>query len=398
MTSYVKGDSRLIRDLNVAVILDIVRDAGEISRTEIARRSKLSPPAVTVLINDLLAQELIVEVGKAPSTGGRRRRLIALNPDGRYFIGVDIGATKIHGGLLDFSGQILCSEEAPTQSGISPKDTVISVIEKLITRSGVVKEKTFGIGLGIPGVVNPETKIATFSPGVGWENRDIGGEIAEATCTPVWVDNEANTKVHGERWKGALKGINNGACFTIGNGIGVGLLLNQQIYHGKQGAAGEIGYWLLNFDERIQGQPGYGPLESFAAGAGIVQRTKEYIAANPELASSLGSADLSAKAVFAAAQKGDPAGAKIVSETTCMLGVAIANLSSLLDLERVVLSGGITRAGDALLDPIKEIVDDLAPYPPEIVISELQETAGVLGAAHGFLVQNQTYIKYNKAF
>ena len=79
-----------------------------------------------------------------------------------------------------------------------------------------------------------------------------------------------------------------------------------------------------------------------------------------------------------------------------MLGIAIANLSSLLDVERVVLSGGITRAGSILLDPIKEIVEALAPYPPEIVISELQETAGVLGAAHGFIVQDQTYINFNK--
>ena len=396
MTTYVKGDSRLIKDLNVAVILEIVSDAGEISRTEIARRSKLSPPAVTVIINDLLEKGLILEVGKAPSTGGRRRRLISLNPDGRYFIGVDIGATKIHGGLLDFTGELLCNLETPTDSQIPTKEVVISVIENLMSKSKVPRKKILGIGLGIPGVVNPENRIATFSPGVGWENRDIGGEIYEAVGIPVWVDNEANTKVHGEQWKGALKDINNGVCLTIGNGIGMGLLLNQRVYHGKRGASGEIGYWLLNFGESIQRNPGYGHLESFAAGSGIVQRTKDYLGANQQVTSSLRGMELSAKAVFEAAQNNDPVGVKIIEETTRMLGIAIANLSSLLDVERVVLSGGITRAGSILLDPIKEIVEALAPYPPEIVISELQETAGVLGAAHGFIVQDQTYINFNK--
>jgi len=396
VTTYVKGDARLIKDLNVAVILEIIRDAGEISRTEIARRSKLSPPAVTVIINDLLEKGLILEVGKAPSTGGRRRRLISLNPEGRYFIGVDVGATKIHGGLLDFTGELLCSLEVPTDNGIPHKHVVISVIEDLISSSKVPREKVLGIGLGIPGVVNPTNRIATLSPGVGWENRNIGGEISEAIGIAVWVDNEANAKVHGERWKGALKDVNNGVCLTIGNGIGMGLLLTQRVYHGKQGAAGEIGYWLLNFGESIQRNQGYGHLESFAAGSGIVQRAKDLLVGDQQAPSTLRGMELSAKEVFEAAQGKDPVAVKVIEETTRMLGVAIANISSLLDVERVVLSGGITRAGSILLDPIKAIVDTLAPYPPEIVISELQETAGVLGAAHGFIVQDQTFINFNK--
>lgn len=397
MTSkYVKGDSQLIKELNAALILDIVREAGEISRIDIAKKSKLSPPAVSVIIAELLERDLLLEVGKAPSTGGRRPRLLTFNPQAGYLVGVDVGSTKMLGGVVDLGGNITTTLEWPTTKSEAPLERLIKLIQELITKSNLNPEKILGVGVGIPGVVDPQDKVATFSPGVGWDNINIAQEVSQAIGLPVWTDNEANAKVQGEFWKGELQGVRQGLCLTIGHGIGVGLLLNGEVYLGKQGAAGEIGYWLLNDSRPIRRPEGYGELESYAAGAGIVARAQAYLDDHPEEESILRMAPLTAKTVFDAAREMDIIAQKIVNETTKTLGIAIANLSSLLDIETVVLSGGITRAGDMLRQPIENVVNTLTPYPPKIVISELQERAGILGAAHGFMIQNRTHIIYSE--
>ncbi len=137
-------------------------------------------------------------------------------------------------------------------------------------------------------------------------------------------------------------------------------------------------------------------MESFAAGAGIVARAQAYLDDHPEEESILRTVHLTAKAVFDAAREMDIIAQRIINETTKTLGIAIANLSSLLDIETVVLSGGITHAGEILRKPIENVVNTLTPYPPKIVISELQEKAGILGAANGFMVQNRTHIIYSE--
>lgn len=397
MTSkYVKGDSQLIKELNAALILDIVRKAGEISRIEIAKKSKLSPPAVSVIIAELLEKDLLLEVGKAPSTGGRRPRLLTFNPEAGYLIGVDVGSTKMLGGVVDLGGNITTTLECPTIDCEAPLERLINLVQELMTNSELGPEKIIGVGLGIPGVVHPRNKVATFSPGVGWDDINIAQEVSQAIALPVWIGNEANAKVQGEFWKGELQGVSQGLCLTIGHGIGVGLLLNREIYLGKQGAAGEIGYWLLNDSRPIRRPEGYGELESFAAGAGIVARAQAYLDDHPEEESILRTVHLTAKAVFDAAREMDIIAQRIINETTKTLGIAIANLSSLLDIETVVLSGGITHAGEILRKPIENVVNTLTPYPPKIVISELQEKAGILGAANGFMVQNRTHIIYSE--
>ena len=393
---YVKGDSQLIKELNAALILDIVRDAGEISRIAIAKKSKLSPPAVSVIIAELMEKGLLLEVGKAPSTGGRRPRLLTYNPEAGYHIGVDIGSTKMLGGVVDLGGNITLTLERPSSPIEDPMNQLVTLIQDLITNSGLNREKILGVGLGIPGVVNPCDRIATFSPGVGWDNINISDQVSAMIDLPVWTQNEANAKVQGEYWKGKLQGVTHGLCLTIGHGIGMGLLLNGEVYYGKKGAAGEIGYWLLNGYRPIRRPEGYGELESFAAGAGIVARAQAYLDEHPSEDSILRHNPLTAKAVFNGAREMDIVAQKIVNETTKTLGIAIANVASLLDVEVVVLSGGITRAGEILREPIENVVNTLTPYPPRIVLSELQEKAGILGAANGFRVQNKTYISYSE--
>ena len=263
----------------------------------------------------------------------------------------------------------------PTVGPGTPLERLVDLIEELITQSGLKREKILGVGLGIPSVVDPRSKVASFSPGVGWDNVNIVERVRQAVNLPVWADNEANAKVLGEAWKGGLRGVNHGACITIGHGIGIGLLLGKEVYLGKHGAAGEIGYWLLSDAFPIKRPDGYGPLESFAAGAGIAARAEAYLARYPNANSILRHKPITAKTVFDAAREQDGIAQKVVEETTRMLGIAVANLASLLDLETVVLSGGLTLAGELLRRPIETVVNNLTPYPPEIVISELQEQA-----------------------
>ncbi len=393
---YVKGDSQLIKELNATLVLDIIREEGMISRTEISKKTKLSPPTVSVIIAELLEKGLILEVGKAPSTGGRRPRLLTFNPRAGYLIGIDIGSTKMLGGIVDLGGTVYRTIENPTIGPETPMNRLLQLIEDLLEQSGSKRKKILGIGLGIPGVVDPHKKVAAFAPGVGWDNINVAETVSQAVNLPVWADNEANIKVLGEAWKGHLRGVQHGACLTIGRGIGIGLLLNREVYLGKRGAAGEIGYWLLNDAASIARPKSYGALESFAAGAGIAARAKAYLENNPGAETILRNQPLTAKAVFDAAREIDAVAQKIIAETTKTLGIAVANLSSLLDIETVVLHGRISLAGEILRGPIETIVNTLTPYPPKIVISELQEKAGILGAARGFMIQNKTRIIYSE--
>ena len=401
---FLKGSAKLMQKMNTSLILQIIQERGPISRTELAKLTNLSHPAVSALLAPLLEDGIVKEVGTAASTGGRPPRLLQFNAKAGFLIGVDVGGTTMAGAVVDLAGNILHRENRASAMGERSIAILIELIDSLIQLSDMPPAGLRGIGLGIPGVTDSKGQKVSHAPGVGWESLDIGKIITERFGAPFFADNDVNCFARGELWRGALRGVENGAAITIGTGIGVGLVLNGHVYQGSNNAAGEVGYWLLGALGPIEKSTGFGPLESIAAGPGIARQAIQELTGDPEKGPKLRelvAGDLSritAKEVFEAALLDDAYCQELVKQTTTYLGILVANLASLLDVERVVLGGGLSRAGNQLIVPIREIVEKLSPYAPQIELSELQEDGAILGAVSGVLGLGETSIHFSEVY
>lgn len=309
---------------------------------------------------------------------------------GQYVLAIDVGGTNMVGAVLDLTGKLVYQGHTFSQGNELAEVRLVRLIEELLRGSGFNKEQFVGIGLGVPGVTDTTGQWVTLAPGLGWHEFNLGKLLEDTFCLPVWADNDVNAFLKGEHLMGSMVNVQNGIAITIGTGIGAGLLLNGEIYRGSRGAAGEMGYWVLDPSTRIQDQRGYGQFESFAAAPGITKRAQALIEKNTHQSPLLDLADgdltkITAEKVFLAAHLGDEQAEQVVNDTVAVLGTTLANLSSVLDVEKIVIGGGVAEAGERLIGPIQERVNQLSPYPPTITKSSLGSLAIIIGAAAGLL-------------
>lgn len=414
--AIVRGTGQLIRDLNRSRILECFVGGGPLSRVDVAERTGISLPAVSQLVAELEEQHLLVRVGMGESSGGRRPVLYEYNPRVAYVIGLDMGGTKIAGGVSDLQGNLLASARTSTHGGTAGNGSagdlhrrVKRFVTALLDDAGIDLSKVMGIGIGVPGIPDASGREIRLAPGLaGRDGRDAPSDTADLQGgsdslvqyleselgRPVYVDNDVNMIVRGERWKGALRGVDHGLCVTVGTGIGAGLLLDGQVYRGARGAAGEIGYWLIGSLGPVLRPKGYGPLERFAAGPGIARRYRRLVEErNGENA--LPVEQVTARETAEAALEGDEDALLVWRETVDVLGVALANLASLVDPETIVIGGGVAGAPEELfLGPLREVITTLTPYPPRIVGWQLGERAGIYGAVSMVVHSRRSSISY----
>lgn len=418
-----RGTGKLIKSLNRSRILEHLQQAGPLSRVDLAHRTGISLPAVSHLVREMQDEGLVVCVGEGESSGGRRPALFAYNARLAYVVGLDLGASKLAGGISDLEGNLVATATISTHAGGSSsqpvEERVKGLVLDLLEKARLDLDKVMGIGIGVPGIPDPEGRVVSLAPGLarpvspaegggqsveenGAENEQVPlGEYLRAELErPVHMENDVNTILRGEHWKGALQGVSDGACVMVGTGVGVGLLVNGQVYRGAHGAAGEIGYWLIGALGPIVRSAGYGPLETFAAGPGIARRFVSRMQAlgRPSMVWDLAGGKeeaITARIVADAASMGDPLALEVWRETAEVVGVALANLCSLADPEVLVIGGGVARAPKHLfLDPVRQIVETLVPYPPKVVASDLGEQAGILGAVATVLDSRRDSISY----
>jgi len=293
------------------------------------------------------------------------------------------------GAVVDEQGNILFRSTIASHGKGEPLARLVGLIQNLrkwIEVKGDVE--VVGVGLGVPGVVHADGDTVSVCPGLDWEQVAVRQLVQEQVGLPVWLDNDLNAITLGEIWQGSLKDVDNGICVAIGTGLGAGIQIKGEVYRGSHGASGEIGLWAL-FGSQEDGQSHEATLESYVAGPGILRRALA-------CSSSCGERSYcTAEDVFAAAVQGDEVAQKIVHETTTILGTAIANTALLLDVQRIVFTGGVSQVGSQLLVPVKNMISRLVPFAPEVVLSTLGLDAGLLGTAYGFFQSNQGPIKEN---
>ncbi len=357
-------EKKIVRNQNKDSILDLIRWTPEgISRAEIAQRRGVSRATVSAIVDGLIGSGLVFERGVGASRGGRRPIVLEINPDAGRVVGVDIGATHVVVVVTDLCGHVLAETEAPSDVARGTEITLSQVyaqVEATLRQANCDLREVKAVGVGVPGPVIA-AQGAVSSPPImpGWDGFPIRQRLEEHWRKPITLDNDADLGALGEWTFGAGRGE---ACLVyikIGTGIGCGILLDGQIYHGVLGTAGEIGHVTISEDGPPCTCGNYGCLEAMAGGRAIAQRAQLAVKAGQRtlLAERQLSGEITARDVAEAAQAGDVVSQQLLSDAGRHIGSALASLINLLNPGLILIGGGVAEAGGFLLDPVREAVN-----------------------------------------
>ncbi len=304
-----------------------------------------------------------------------------------YAFGIDVGGTTIKHGLFNGKGELLESWEIPTRTEENGKNILPDIAASI---RGKMKEKSItaadvkGVGIGVPGPVL-EGGIVNSCVNLGWGVVDVQEELSKALeGIPVEVGNDANVAALGECWKGAGRGYKNMIMVTLGTGVGGGVIINGRILPGSHGAGGEIGHITVNKHEEDACNCGKkGCLEQYASATGVVRMAKRYLAKSKKTTVLKDDETLSAKTVFDAAKANDAAALDVVEQFGERLGTALAAINCVVDPEVVVIGGGVSKAGQIILDVVQKYYIPAAFNACRnclFKLAELGNEAGMYGA------------------
>jgi glucokinase len=307
----------------------------------------------------------------------------------KIYMGVDLGGTSIKVGICDENGKLLHQMEGPTEAEGGPEVVIKHIadyVREIVASSSYDWDQVAGIGAGIAGFLDIEEGVVKLSGNLGWRDVPVKKMLEAQLGKTVKIDNDANVAALGEAWGGAGAGIPNLVCYTLGTGVGGGIIINSKIYQGSKGVAGELGHISIVPDlEAIQcGCGQMGCLETVSSATGIIRMAKDAVERGDKTTLSLFEV-IQAKEVFEAAKLGDEAALRIVNRAAFYLGKSMATLAVILNPQRFILGGGVSKAGEILFQPVREIFKKYTPEPAQegvdIVPATLGNDAGVIGAA-----------------
>lgn len=305
----------------------------------------------------------------------------------KYLFGVDIGGTTIKMGFFDNEGELLDKWEIPTNTennGSSILSDIAEAVKAKLAEKDSSLDEVEGVGVGVPGPVGDDGTIYKCV-NLGWGVFNAQTELSGLLDgVRVKVGNDANVAALGEMYKGGGVGYNNIVMVTLGTGVGGGVIIDGKILSGANGAAGEIGHIAMNDDEEVTcGCGKKGCLEQYGSATGVVRLAERYLVANPSEDTSLKSLDkITAKDVFDAAKAGDKAALNIVDQMAKMLGKGMAMVSCVVNPEVFVIGGGVSKAGDIVINTIIEHYKKYAFHASrdtQFKIATLGNDAGIYG-------------------
>jgi glucokinase-like ROK family protein len=386
------GSSQYINKLNKIKILNIIHDKGQISRAEAAKVSGISAPTVTRIVDSLIQEGLVKEVGAGVSSGGRRPTLLEFSGLDNFVIGIDLGTTHIYGVLANLKAEIVKEIKCDTiiEEGFANiMDRTGDIICELRKHPQVQGKKIFGVGLAVAGLINRRKNIVEFSPDYHWKDADIVKTLSNRCELPVIFDNVTRVMALGELWYGIGEKIKNFIVINIGYGIGSGIIINGRPLYGTKGMAGEFGHITLEKESRVRCECGnYGCLEALASGHAIALTAQRGLKSGKksllvELSKGK-SSQITCKMVAEAALASDPLAASIFKKAAEYIGIGAAGLINLFNPEALVIGGGVAQAGDLLFDSVKEVIEkrSMATMSRDIMIQPVKfgMDAAVMGS------------------
>jgi glucokinase-like ROK family protein len=392
-TSFWTLPTQNVKNLNRHAIVDLIRfTPGGISRVELARHMGLTRAAVTSIVNDLSKAGLVREV-ESHYPAGRRPIVLEVNPSRGYVIGVDMGATHVTVILADFAAQVIAEVEEPLDISAGAEEClnrVDKIVRSLIFANGLKLSDISAVGIGVPGPIDIDAGMVIEPPIMpGWDQFPIRDYLKKLWGCEISLGNDAELGAVGEWAYGAGRGERNLAYIKMGTGIGAGLLLEGQIYHGATGSAGEIGHITIEDNGPICTCGNRGCLEAIAGGWAIAREAVTAAKTNrrSQLALITPVESITARDVITAARNGDLTSQKIMIDAGAHLGTAIASLVNLFNPSMVVIGGGVAQMGDLLIDPVRKTVAERSLH---MVSRSVRITSALLGrrsSAMGAVVQ-----------
>jgi predicted NBD/HSP70 family sugar kinase len=367
------GTPSLLRAINERTVLEAIREFGPVSRAQIARSCGLSKPTVSQALAALLRSRLVREAGRSSGGKGRTAQLYEMNPHAGWVVGIDMGRDWVRAALADLNGDVVARRDQRSQARSA--GTLIAQIGEiahgLAGEAGLKWARVTHATVGSPGVFEPAGRKMTLAEGLpGWGREGVVEALQRTLGTNVSIENDVNVATVGEQLHGLGKGVTNFVFLHVGTGVGMGLVLNGELYRGASGAAGEVGYLPFGASLDGSGGPKGGALDASVGAGGVVAEARRVGMQGP----------LTARRVFVSARKGDTLARRVVAGEARRIAFSIAAIVPVVDPELVVLGGGIGRNGDLLLEPVEHELRRLSRFRPRVEVSALGEDGAVLGA------------------
>ncbi len=377
------ADQVWVRKMNRAIILQVFRTNPTLSRARLATETGLNPSTVSAIIGELIQDNLIRETDLIQSSTGRPGRLLEINPEGGCALGIEIGVDYIEFLITDFAVNVVWRQKQSTNPEIGQEEIMQKVSHLAKIASAIIQDRQshlLGVGVGIPGLVDVSSGLLRIAPNLHWVNVPIRDVLAKYFDCPIYVENDANAAALGEYYFGAVRNVKNFIYLNTGVGLGGGFVIGGKLFRGMFGYAGEVGHMILDVNGDLCGCGKRGCWETFVGPHAVEQRVQHSLTAGAKsILNDMVKGDIQNIVfddVVQAAKMGDQTSMDALAKVAFYLGIGIANLVNLLNVEVIVLGGALNNASSFILEDIERVVsaNTLAPG---------KEHLRIIPSAHG---------------
>ena len=379
-----KATQQQTKEHNHTLVLRTIFNHDSISRAEIARITSLTRTTVSDIVAELIAEGLVSEIGLGTSQGGKNPILLSLVEDSRYLIGIDLAHSEFLGAVFNLRGKIRSMISQPVQnySGNEALEAIYEILDRLVDTS---LQPIIGIGVGTPGLVNTNEGVVVNAVNLDWQNLPLARLLQDRYHLPAYVLNDSQAAAMGEYNFGeGHQADNNLVVINIRQGIGAGIIIDHKLFQGDGGGAGEIGHIVVvPHGGQVCRCGKNGCLETVASTRSLIQQAKTLARETPGIFPAGREIDL--EAIGQAFEAGNPQVQQIVLNTARQLGLAISSLVGTLNIQKIVLTGDITRFGQPWLDVVQDTVSQNTfsrlAVDTRVEFGQLGENGIILGAS-----------------
>ena len=384
------------KEHNRNLVLKTIFGHENISRADIARMTNLTKSTVSDIISDLITGGLVREIGVRQAQGGKNPILLSLIEDSRWLIGLDLGQGRFRGAVVNLRGKIRDVVAIPVNecNGSEALLLVYQILDRLVSSTN---QQLSGIGVGAPGLINTCEGLVVNAVNLNWKNLPLTSLLEQRYHLPVSILNDCQAAAIGEKTYGkAYQQDKNLVLMHVHHGIGAGIIIHGEIFQGDGGFAGEIGHVVVAPESREVCRCGkQGCLETVASAKALLKQARELVKEHPDCRLARNAHAISLDALVEAFQAGDLLTRELVLKTADYMGRAISSMVGILNIQKVVLEGDMTRFGTVWLDKIREVMVNYSLDPTldntHVEIGQLGEDAIILGAAAVF-ANNYSYL------
>lgn len=369
------GNTKLVKQMNRHLLISRLREYKCVSRADLAKLTELSRPCVSSLVDEMIREGLINEVGVGESKGGRKPILLEYNFKAKGVIGAVFEGSTLHMSIADLSGELLYNYETRL-SQPTDGETAIRALEvgvnTLLKQSGFDRDRLLGIGVGLPGITQRTDGTISYAPSTGWMGLPVQQEMEERLRIPVFIDNDVNLMTIGEFHRGIGFGIRNQVHMYVGTGIGAGIIIDGQFYRGFREAAGEIGYMMIGPVGRTR-RGEYGVFERNYSVSGIIEKARLILTGWNEDTSVI-------MELMKQSEGGNRKAEQLLEDIYVHWAHGMVNMISVLDPELLIINGEMVNIGEQGIKKLNRLLAERVPFVPPVKVAALGIKAGIIGA------------------